>query len=278
MNPARIAVIVFASVAAIGLAFLVHTMFAAPKAPPPVAAAAPAVKMTRVLVARVDLNIGDRLSSDNLTWQPWPEATVNASYIIDGPAAQTPPTPAAAAVTRAGTVVSDIATGGGPKLQSMVGAIVREPIYQGEPITERKLVRAGNSSFMAVRLPSGMRAVSLPFSAERGAGGFIQPGDRVDVLSTSGAAGTAQIVLTNALVLAIDQRTDPPKTGTGAPGSTITLQVPAASVGAVALARSRGDLTMALRSYADIKRNGPDADGEAVRLFKGSTPELVTVQ
>jgi pilus assembly protein CpaB len=276
MTPARIAVIVFASIAAIGLAFLVHTIFASPKAPPPMAISAPAPQMTRVLVARVDLAVGDRLSSDNLTWQPWPVSTINASYIVDGPPSQTPPTPAAAAVNKAGKVVSDLATGGGPKLQSMVGAIVKDAIYQGEPITERKLVRAGNSSFMAVRLPSGMRAVSLPFSAERGAGGFIQPGDRVDVLSTSGGGGAAQIVLQNTLVLAIDQRTDAAKTGSGVAGSVITLEVPASAVGAVAVARSHGDLTMALRSYADLKRNG--ADGESVRVFKGSAPEMVTVQ
>src|SRR5215469_2559770 len=183
MNPARIIIVLVAGVAAIALALFVRNLAAPPNHPTTVVTAqAPAPPMARVLVAKVDLKVGDRLSADTMSWQPWPAATVNAAYITDGfmPA----PSGATAAVTTASATVKDLATGGGPKMQAVVGDIVREAIYAGEPITGAKIVRSGDSSYMAVRLPEGMRAMALPINVESGAGGFIQPGDRIDVLST----------------------------------------------------------------------------------------------
>ena len=287
MNPARIIIIVVAGVAAICLALIVRNIAAKP-APitPVVATQAPAQPMTRVLVAKTDLAVGQTLSPDNMVWQPWPAATVNVAYVTDGVVAAAPPTPTAATLHKASATVSDIATGGGPKMQALVGAIVREPIFAGEPITSRKIVRSGDSSYMAVRLPEGMRAVSLPITVESGAGGFIEPGDRIDILSNhAGAAGTqgmvTELVLSNVLVLAIDQHTDTPKAGQAQPGATITLEVPAAAVPTVARARTGGTLTMALRSYADIAghANSPATDQRSVRVFKGGgSAEVVTVQ
>ncbi|MFX7106289.1 Flp pilus assembly protein CpaB, partial [Acinetobacter baumannii] len=62
--------------------------------------------------------------------------------------------------------------------------IARAPFIAGEPIREPKLVKADGSGFMAAILPTGMRAISTEISAETGAGGFILPNDRVDVILT----------------------------------------------------------------------------------------------
>ena len=291
MTPARIVIILVALVAAVGLALLVHGMFGSSKPPPaPVAAQqAPPPPMTRVLVAKVALAIGDRLSIDNMSWQPWPAATLNPAYVTDGVTTAAPTGQTASALASATSVVGDIATGGGPRLQAMVGAIVRQPIYAGEPITDNEIVRSGDSSYMAVRLPQGMRAMALPLSNESGAGGFIQPGDHVDVLSThpdaskNGNGGlVTEVVITNALVLAIDQHPDAPKNTPTLPGNTITLEVPEGSIMALAKARAMTGLSIALRSYADIggRPGGPTVgDGHAVRVFRGGGPaELVTVR
>jgi pilus assembly protein CpaB len=290
MTPARIAIIVVALVAAVGLALLVHGLFGPSKAPPPsVTVQAAPQPMTRVLVAKTDLGVGDRLSAANMSWQSWPAATLNAAYVTDGVMTAAPVGGAASAVNQAGKTVSDIATGGGPQMQAMAGAIVRQPIYAGQPITARDIVRSGDSSYMAVRLPEGMRAMALPLTTESGAGGFIEPGDHVDIYSThadtsknGGGGMITETVITNVLVLAIDQHADVPKNAATLPGSTITLEVPEASVTTVAKARGQTGLTIALRSYADIggRPGGPSAgDGHAVRLFKGGgAPELVTAQ
>jgi pilus assembly protein CpaB len=288
MTPARIAIILVALVASVGLALFVHGMFVRPKGPPPqvVAAAPPAPPMSRVLVAKVDLGVGERLSPENMTWQGWPAATLNTSYITDGVIASAAATPAASAIGAATRTVSDMTSGGGPKLQAMVGSIVRDPIFAGEPITARKIIRSGDTSYMAVRLPPGTVAMSLPLNVESGAGGFIQPGDRVDVLSThadtskSGGGGmVTETVLGNALVLAIDQHTDQPKAGASMIGATVTVEVPATSASAVARARTQGGLTLALRSYADIGGHTAAAvdDSHSVRVFRGgSAAESVT--
>src|SRR6185436_17349440 len=98
-----------------------------------------------------------------------------------------------------------------PEAQIQIaGSIARVPLMQGEPIREQKLVRAEGSGFMAAILPSGMRAVSTEISAETGAGGFILPNDRVDIVLTKRekvpGTGTdvvnSEIILSNVRVLA----------------------------------------------------------------------------
>ena len=190
MTPARIVILIVALVAAVGLALLVHGLFAQPKTPPPAAVATAAPTMTRVLVAKTDLAVGDRLSDQNMSWQGWPTATLNIAYITDGDTTVAK-APVDSVMQKASKTVGDIATGGGPKMRAMIGDVVREPIYAGEPITSKKVVHSGDTSYMAIRLPQGMRAMALALSLESGAGGFIEPGDRVDVLSTHQEIGRA---------------------------------------------------------------------------------------
>ena len=69
-------------------------------------------------------------------------------------------------------------------IKEIAGSIARAPFIAGEPIREQKLVKANGSGFMAAILPTGMRAISTEISPETGAGGFILPNDRVDVILT----------------------------------------------------------------------------------------------
>jgi pilus assembly protein CpaB len=290
MNPARIAIILVAGVAAIALALVVRNMAAKPKAPSAIerVASQPAPIMTRVLVARMDLAVGDRLSPDNMAWQSWPAATMNPAYITDGATTQAGVNGAVAAISAARTKVGDIANSGGPKMQALAGAIVKDRIYAGEPITSVKIVRGGQTGYMAVRLPPGDVAMALPVSVESDAGGFVQPGDRIDVLashpdtSKNGGGLVTETVLSNIKVLAVDQHTDTPKGGaTSLIGATLTLEVPASSAETLAHAKAQGNLTMALRSYADIAGGPRAAQGpsDTVLLFKGGAPaETVTAR
>jgi pilus assembly protein CpaB len=287
MNPARIAIVLVAGVAAIALALVVRNMAIRPKAPIAAehASLQAAPPMTRVLTAKVDLGVGDRLSTDNMAWQPWPSATVNTAYITDGSIFQSTPMGATAAIKAAGAKVTDLATSGGPKMLAVVGDIVREPIFAGEPITSMKVVRGGDSGYMAVRLPPGDMAMSIGVNVESGVGGFIQPGDRINILvsraqaSHNGASAIAtETVLSNVKVLAVDQHTASPKTGTSLIGATLTLEVPAASIETLAKAKASGNLVMALRSYADIGGGARAAqDSQTIRMFRGGGPaEMVT--
>lgn len=301
MKPARIAVIAVAAVAAIGLAFVVRSMGASSDGPAaPAAAAEPARPMAKVLVAAKDLKAGQRLTEADMDWKDWPVDEVNPMFITDGsvpipnrapPAdeAEAKPDGAVAAVTRAAT---DLATGGAKA--DYVGSVVREPILAGEPIVGRKIVRAGDSGYMAAYLEPGMRAMAVPVTVQTAAGGFILPGDRVDVVLTrdAGAGSTAvetgapkhvaSTVMRNIKVLAIDQSTRAGDDEQAVVGATATLEVGPYDAEMLALAKSEGELSLVLRSYADTA--GPSgavvarAQSSAVRVFRGGAPEVVVVQ
>lgn len=306
MKPARIIVICIAAVAAIGLALVVRAMGSSSGQPAAVAAAAPVETrpMAKVLVAAKDLQPGQRLAESDMEWKDWPADEVNPVFITDGsvpipsaaaaaqPAEDDKPAGAVASVTRAAT---DIATGGAKA--DYVGSVVREPILAGEPIVMRKIVRAGDSGYMAAYLEPGMRAMAIRVTVETAAGGFILPGDRVDVvltretnLSNMGASEgdrskfTSATVMQNIKVLAIDQSTRAGDDEQAVIGATATLEVGPRDAEALALAKSEGELSLILRSYADT--GGPSGRTSrpevrqtgAVRVYRGGAPEVVVVQ
>jgi len=306
MKPARIIVICVAAVAAIGLALVVRAMGSPSKEPTAVATAAPAEArpMARVLVAAHDLQPGRRLEESDLEWKDWPLDQVNAAYVTDGsvpiPAAgeaadkagdKAKPQGAVAAVTR---LANDLATGGAKS--DYVGSVVREQIFAGEPIIMRKIVRAGESGYMAAYLEPGMRAMAIRVTVETAAGGFILPGDRVDVvltrettLSNFGASErdrskfTSSTVMQNIKVLAIDQSTRAGDDEQTVIGATATLEVSPRDAEALALAKSEGELSLVLRSYADTggpsgSVSGGPRQASAVRVYRGGAPEVVVVQ
>ena len=107
----------------------------------------------------------------------------------------------------------------------------------GEPVRENKLISGKNSGYMAAILPTGMRAYSTEISPETGAGGFILPNDRVDVILTPKRprdderrrrgieAHTSETILTDVRVLAIDQTREEKNGQRVVVGKTATLEL-----------------------------------------------------
>lgn len=261
MGAVRIAIIAAAALAAILLAFLVRGMVA-PKKPPPAAAlaAAPAPPprpMAQVLVAKHDLNVGARISPVDLTWQPWPVDALNPNFVTDGAAPAPIPYPSSAKQVAQDTAraAKDAVMASGP-MQAFDGVIVKEAMMAGEPVIARKVIRGGQSGYMAVVLLPGMRAMSVPITAETAAGGFILPGDRVDVLQAraqpDGKSIGTETLMRNLRVLAIDQKTDPGKDAKAIVGALAVLEVPAADVEVLARGKAQGEMQLVLRSYADL--------------------------
>jgi pilus assembly protein CpaB len=196
----------------------------------------PRQETVEILVAKTDIGVGRAVSQDDLTWQAWPVAAAGPLFIrrTDRPDA----------------------------LNEYKGAVARAPFIAGEPIREQKLVRADGSGFMSAILPAGMRAVSTEISAESGAGGFILPNDRVDVLLTLRAQGqngadavTTETVLRNVRVLAIDQTVEEKNGQKVVVGKTATLELGPQQAETLAMSRQRGSISLALRSLADAKPN-----------------------
>jgi pilus assembly protein CpaB len=155
----------------------------------------------------------------------------------------------------------------------IAGSIVRSPFIAGEPIRETKLVKADGSGFMAAILATGMRAVSIEISPETGAGGFILPNDRVDVIrswreknpdpTNSTDIVVSEIVLTNIRVLAIDQAPKEKDGQNSVVGKTVTLELKATQTATLAAARQAGTLSLALRSIADLNQVDIGSDDRA---------------
>ncbi|WP_128928730.1 Flp pilus assembly protein CpaB [Bradyrhizobium guangxiense] len=233
MNTARIVVLVIA-LGAGGVAAYLASGYQ--NAPAPVAAVAEKLPTVEVLIAKNDIQLGQAVKPDDLQWQSWPAATASSAFIRRDarPDAQT----------------------------QIVGSIARVPLMQGEPIREQKLVKAEGSGFMAAILPSGMRAVSTEISAETGAGGFILPNDRVDIVLTrrlkspDAANGgndliLSEVILSNIRVLAIDQAPKEKDGQNAVIGKTVTLELKPDQVATLSAARQGGTLQLALRSIVD---------------------------
>ena len=202
---------------------------------------------SRVLVAKADIGLGDRLSDQNLVWQDWPDNAVRPEYITDKASPD--------AITQ------------------MKDAVARYAIFSGEPIENAKLVHT-NQGYMSAVLDKGMRGISIAVTADSASGGFIVPNDHVDViLSRSTPQGQqAETLLSNVRVLAINARLG--ETGTnGAPAdpnapqapfansAIATLELDPAQAETVANAVQLGKLSLSLRSIADFAPSPSDQSG-----------------
>ena len=245
MYTARIVVLLIALGAGSIAAYLVSGSDNKPQSAEPAAQ----LQTVDVLVAKADIGLGQSLIPDDLQWQTWPAATASNNFIrrTDRPDAVT----------------------------QVAGSIARSPFIAGEPIREPKLVKGTGAGFMAAILPTGMRAVSTEISPETGAGGFILPNDRIDVILSkrdknpdrSGAPDlvSSEIILTNVRVLAIDQAPKEKDGQNAVVGRTVTLELKPEQAETLARARQSGTLSLALRSIADANAVDSRPDDPAAR-------------
>jgi pilus assembly protein CpaB len=147
---------------------------------------------------------------------------------------------------------------------------------------------------MAAILPAGMRAVSTEILPETGAGGFILPNDRVDVILSkreknpdrTGSADivNSEIILSNVRVLAIDQAPKEKDGQNAVVGKTVTLELKPEQSEALARARQSGTLSLALRSIADLNAAETRSDdqapkrGESVNVVRYGIASSTTTQ
>jgi pilus assembly protein CpaB len=244
MNIARIVVLTIALSAGGFAAYLARGTDTTPRPVEPVAQ----LPTTEILVAKSDLGLGQLVKPEDLQWQIWPASSASANLI-----------------TRAGRAEA---------VQDIAGSIVRAPFIAGEPIREQKLVKANGSGFMAAILPTGMRGISTEISPETGAGGFILPNDRVDVLLSKREKNpndklpdivSSEIILTNIRVLAIDQAPKEKEGSNSLVGKTATLEMKPDQAETLGRARQSGTIQLALRSITDVNRVDSSSQDQSPR-------------
>jgi pilus assembly protein CpaB len=231
MNTQRVIVLGIALVAAGAAAFMVRSLIGG--GTPQVQAqvvAPPPVPMSEVLVASANLQPGQKLTPDMVRWEKWPKNSVDQSFITHE-------------------------TVGSPD-EAVKDTVVRVPVLANQPVVATSIVHGDAGGIMAAMLTPGMRAVSIVISAESGAGGFILPNDRVDVILTRKFDGTpprvaSKAILSNVRVLAVDQTITQAKDTKSVIGKTATVELTPEQAELIASAQGAGQLSLALRPLGD---------------------------
>lgn len=200
------------------------------------------VDMASVVVAAAPLRFGEKITADKLKEIPWPKDAVPPGAF--------------------GKIVEVTGSGDRKAIKAM------EP---GEPVLAVKLTGANGRAGLAGIIAEGMRAVTIPVDMVNGVGGFVMPGDRVDIVLTrrdrEEGDQTAKILMENVKVLSIDQQADS-RADQPVVAKSVTLETDAEGAQKLALATSLGRLSLLLRGAGDEERvasgelSGGDLDGK----------------
>jgi pilus assembly protein CpaB len=252
MNRSRIIVLVFAAMAAGAAALLARGFLSGGTETGKAQPAAANVATVGVLVASTNIEPGRPLTPDLVRWQAWPKSTVDSTFLTQ----DANPNPD----------------------QIVKGTVARTPIASGEPLTNIKIVHSDAAGFMAATVAPGMRAVSIPITTESGAGGFILPNDRVDVILTvqisdQPRAFGANTILHYVRVLAVDQTYTQDKDQKTVLAKTATLELSPQQAEAIDAAAQTGAVSLALRplgdtAVADIQKKALHNENRMVAVIR----------
>ena len=175
-----------------------------------------------VVVASKELAFGTVLSGDNMQTGGWPSEIVPAGALGSS--------------------------------EELIGRVVRTPVAVGEPIFESKLAPVGADRGLPMRVPPGMRAMTVPVNVVSGVSGFVLPDSKVDVVVTirpeTEKETMAKLVLQNLIVLAADQKLED-QDGRPMKVQSVTLLVTPSEAEKLALASNNGEIQLVLRNPAD---------------------------
>lgn len=189
------------------------------------------LNLSGIVTARVPLAYGDTITAEKLQVTPWPAASVPQGAFTD---------------------IDALTTGAeGPR-------VAIRPVEPGVPLLPPMLSGPGGHAPLSASLSRDKRAVAIRVNDVSGVGGFIAPGDSVDVLLTREAAsgGSGQgvqitdTIIENIRVIGTDQNANE---GSKDPqvSKAVTVEVDPTQAQKIALAGQIGQLSLALRNVAN---------------------------
>jgi pilus assembly protein CpaB len=142
------------------------------------------------------------------------------------------------------------------KVDDLAGKVVLFPLTGNQPILAVDLASGGLNEGLAVKIPAGMRAISVRSDEVVGVAGFLLPGTHVDVLLTYRSDKSPEprttIVLQDVVVLAAGQQIRPDPEGKPASVTkVVTLLLKPDDSAKLVLATSLGAIHFVLRNGAD---------------------------
>ncbi len=146
----------------------------------------------------------------------------------------------------------------------LIGRIVLYPLAEGQPILDRQLASPTSGTGITVKIPVGMRAISLRTDEVVGVDGFLLPGTHVDILVTLHTSNAPDpltfTVLQDVEVLAAGQKLEPDPEGKPTNATVVTVLVKPEDAERVVLASNQGTIHFVLRNGADREEfKGPPA-------------------
>ncbi len=184
----------------------------------------PAVPTKTIVVAKQALRFGTELNASMLQELPWPAESVPAGAFAS---------------------INEMLSPG--------RRIVLAAIEPNEPVLALKITGAGQRATLSALVAPGMKAVTIRVNDVEGVGGFVLPGDRVDVVLTrqlEKGSATTEVVLQNTRVLAVDQSADE-RAAKAQVAKAVTLEVDTVQAQKVWLASSVGSLSLLLRKAGE---------------------------
>jgi pilus assembly protein CpaB len=179
-----------------------------------------------VVVAAKPLRFGNEVTADALREVSWPEGSLTSGTFA--------------------------------KISDIVGAgkrVALSAIEPDEPVLNSKITGPGQRATLSAMIRDGLKAVTVRVNDVEGVGGFVLPGDHVDVSLTrqiDKENATSEVVLQNVRVLGIDQfadeRMDKPSVV-----KAVTLEVDVVGAQKLSLAASVGTLSLMLRKAGEAE-------------------------
>lgn len=214
------------------------------------------VDVEQVLVARADIALGGVTTDQSFRWQNWPKSSLSSAFILKSSRPEA--------------------------MKELIGGIARSPLFNGEPITASKLIQAGKGGVLAAILPPGMRAISTKITDYTAVGKLILPNDHVDVILTQRKRGkggqeehVADTLFRNVRVLAIGQQIDVKEGKKNAEGNVATLELTSQQAEMLALSNSMGEISLALRSVADLAAGQGPQEGQSRRAETTNSVKII---
>ena len=221
----------------------------------------PASVTSRVVVAARNLELGYRVTKDDIKFMEWPKSTPLQGSFSD-----------ASLVLDRGTIA---------------------PLQMNEPFLESKLAPKGSGAGLMTVIPQGMRALSIQVNSIIGVSGFVLPGSRVDLIlpaippkDVKGSKNEemgSKIILENLEVLAAGQNVQRDVEGKPQTVQDVTLLLTPDQAQRVALATGDGRIQLALRNPMDktaaepllVVRSSLYEDSTMMKLENGVTAKAV---
>ncbi|MGD8325466.1 MAG: Flp pilus assembly protein CpaB [Sphingomonadales bacterium] len=232
MNNRPIIFLAVGLVLAIAAVFLVQSYISRMEQPTIVATSTPEMETVDIVVAKTPLFFGNKIGPEHLRIVKWPADAVppGAFQSIDA------------------------------VLSEEEGRVALRPMEINEPILTSKVSGKGGRLSLSGLIEGNMRAATIRVNDIVGVGGFVLPGDRVDVMITRNMQNASKrtindIILQNVRVLGIDQDANEAKDQPTVARS-VTLEVTPLQAQKLHLAQQVGTLGLALRnlSYKDADR------------------------